>query len=70
MWSTITAGVVRTIGRRTPLYNAAVRARLGKDPRGEKFAALAARLPADDRRRLWNHVEQLETARAKALRAA
>ena len=64
VWAPIMAGVVETIGSRTPLYRAALRARLGKDPAGERFAALAARLPSEDRRRLWNQIKKLETARA------
>ena len=58
--------VKRTIGARTPLYQAALRARLGKDPGGERFAALAARLPAKDRGRLLNRIERPDTERAQA----
>ncbi len=53
VWGPIMENVKRTIGARTPLYQAALRARLGKDPGSLKFAALAARLPAKDRRRLF-----------------
>ena len=52
VWAPIMAGIVETIGRETPLYRAALRARLGRDPEGIKFAALAARLSPQDRARL------------------
>ncbi len=57
VWAPILAGVVETVGSGTPLYRAAIRARLGKDPGGERFAELAARLPAQDRRRLWERIK-------------
>ena len=66
VWEPIMESVKRTIGARTPLYQAALRARLGKDPEGARFAALAARLPAKDRRRLLDRIEELDTARAGA----
>ncbi len=56
-WGPIMENIKRTSGARTPLYQAALRARLGKDPGGLKFAALAARLPAKDRRRLLDCIE-------------
>ena len=56
VWAPIMKSVVETVGSRTPLYLAALRARLGKDPGGEKFAALAARLPVRDRRRLLDRI--------------
>ena len=52
VWGPICDGVIETIGRGTPIHWAAIRARLGKDPGGGKFAALAARLPAPDRARV------------------
>ncbi len=66
VWAPIMAGVVEAIGSGTPLYRAAVRARLGKDPEGERFAALAARLPAQDRRRLLDNIQELESERTNA----
>jgi hypothetical protein len=54
----------------TPLYRAALQGRLGKDPSGEKFAALAARLPAKDQTRLWDRVEKLEAEHNRAGRSA
>ncbi len=66
VWSGIMSSVRLTIGSRTPLYSAALRARLGKDPGGERFAALAARLPARDRERLLDCITELETERTNA----
>ncbi len=43
VWAPIMAAVAATVGRGTPIHWAAIRARLGKDPGGEKFCALAAR---------------------------
>ena len=57
VWGPIMDSVKNTIGTRTPLYQAAMRARLGRDPEGQKFAALAARLPAQDRRRLLDRIK-------------
>ncbi len=57
VWGPIMESVKLTIGARTPLYQAALRARLGRDPGGERFAALAARLPDRDRRRLLDCIE-------------
>ncbi len=66
VWSDIMSSVRLTTGANTPLYRAALRARLEKDPGAEKFATLAARLPSTDRRRLWDRVEKLESERATA----
>ncbi len=65
VWAAIMVGVVETVGRGTPIYRAAIRARLGRDPAGANFAALAARLPAQDQNRLWERVRE---QRAKAER--
>ena len=62
VWAPIMAGVVETIGSGTPIYRAALRARLGKDPGGGRFAALAARLPVQDQDRLWESVKQQRAA--------
>ncbi len=56
-WQPIQDAVAVTVGRASPLYFASIRARLGKDPGGEKFAALAARLPVSDRARLLALIE-------------
>ncbi len=66
VWGPIMENVKRTIGARTPLYQAALRARLGKDPGGERFATLAARLPSEDRRRLEDSIDKLDSERAQA----
>ena len=58
VWAPIQAAVVETIGRGTPVHMAAIRARLGRDPGGNKFAALVARLPAQDQDRLWGSVKE------------
>ena len=52
------------------LYRAALLGRLGKDPAGAKFSAIAARLPAEDRRKLSDEIERLDIERATARRAA
>ena len=57
VWAPIMAAVIETVGRASPLYFASIRARLGKDPRGERFAALAARLPVPDRARVLALIE-------------
>ncbi len=59
-WTPIMKAVVQTVGFTSPLHRAALEARLGKDPGGATFAAIAARLSAGDRRRLWSRVETLE----------
>ncbi len=66
IWAPIMAGVVDTVGRGTPLYRAALRARLGRDPEGIKFAALAARLPAQDQNRLWERVREQRAGAGRA----
>ncbi len=52
VWALIQDAVIETIGRGTPLYFASIRARIGRDPGGIKFAVTAARLPAQDQDRL------------------
>ena len=66
VWGPIMESVKITIGASSPLYQAALRARLGKDLGGLKFAALAARLPAQDRRRLLDRITELESERTNA----
>ena len=64
-WDLFRNAAAQTVGFASPLYRAALRARLGRDPAGEEFAALAARLPAHDQDRLW---EKVREQRAKAER--
>ncbi len=70
VWDLFKNAAAHTTGFASPLYGAALRARLGRDPAGEEFAALAARLPSKDRRRLWARVRALNTERAGSERAA
>ncbi len=49
--------VAQTVGFASALHRAALEARLGRDPEGARFAALAARLPAQDRRRVLGSVK-------------
>ena len=65
-WKLYGDAAAATVGFASPLYRAALRARLGRDLEGAAFAALAARLPSEDRRRLWNQIRKLEAARAGA----
>ena len=69
-WAPIMEAVVETIGSATPLYHAAIRARLGHDPGGVKFSTIAARLPTEDQDKLCGCIERLDTERAAAGRAA
>ena len=68
-WDLFKDAAAATVGFTSPLYGAALRARLGRDPAGEEFCAIAARLPAKDRRRLSNHITKLDAERAGAGRA-
>ena len=52
VWAPIQEAVRETVGPATPLYRAAIRGRVGKDPGGVEFAALASRLPGEERARL------------------
>ncbi len=67
-WDMFRNAAAATTGFASPLYGAALRARLGRDPAGEEFAAIAARLPSKDRRRLWARVRTLNTERAQERR--
>ena len=57
VWADLMATVAATVGTKTDIYRAAIRARLGRDPGGARFAAIAARLPDRDRRRLLGKIE-------------
>ena len=66
-WKPIQDAAIEVAGFASALHSAALQARLGRDPEGAKFAALAARLPAQDQSRLWERVRE---QRAGAGRAA
>ncbi len=69
-WDLFRNAAAQTTGFASPLYKAALRARQGRDPAGEEFCAVAARLPPEDRRRLSDEIERMDTERANAGRAA
>ena len=69
-WDLFKDAAAATAGFTSPLYGAALRARLGRDPVGDEFCVIAARLPPEDRRRLLDHVTKLDTERAAKGRAA
>ncbi len=69
-WSVFRQAAAMTTGRGSALHNAATAAAFGRDPGALKFAALVARLPSEDRRRLLDEIDRLDTERAKARRAA
>ena len=64
VWCPIMEAVAEVVGRRTPLYQAAIRACLGKDAGGATFAMIAARLPPRDRARLLAQMDAKEAERA------
>ncbi len=55
-WKPIQDAALEVAGFASALHSAALQARLGRDPEGARFAALAARLPAKDRRRLLDGI--------------
>ena len=65
-WRPIMEAVAQTVGFASALHRAALEARLGRDPEGTRFASLAARLPAHDRRRLLDRITELESERTNA----
>ncbi len=65
-WNLFKQAAAQTTGFTSPLYRAALRARLGRDIAGEEFIAVAARLPSEDRRRLLDCITKLDTERAMA----
>ncbi len=68
-WGLFREAAAMTTGRGSPLHRAATVAALGRDPGALKFSAIAARLPAIQRRRLSDEIERLDNARAGAGRA-
>ena len=68
-WGLFQKAAAQTTGRGSPLHRAAIVAAFGRDPGGGKFCAIAARLPAMDRRRLSDEIERLDIERAGAGRA-
>ena len=65
-WDLFRNAAAKTTGFASPLYGAALRARQGRDPAGEEFIAVAARLPSEDRRRFLDEIDRLDAERAKA----
>ncbi len=57
-WDLFRNAAAQTTGFMSPLYKAALRARQGRDPAGEEFCAVAARLPARDQDLLWERVRK------------
>lgn len=70
IWNLFREAAAQTTGSGSALHRAAVRSALGRDPAGLKFSAIAARLPAEDRRRLLDRITELDVERAKVGRAA
>ena len=62
-WDLFRNAAAQTTGFASPLYGAALRARLGRDPAGDEFIAVAARLPATDRHRLFERIAELDVER-------
>ena len=56
-WKPLQDAAIEVAGFGSPLFGAALRARLGFDLEGEEFAEIAARLPAPDRARLLALIE-------------
>ena len=56
-WKPIMEAALEVAGFASALHRAALEARLGRDPEGTRFAALAARLPAKERRHLLDCIE-------------
>ncbi len=65
-WKPVTDAVAQTVGFATPLHRAALEARLGKDPEGERFAQQMARLPAEQYQVLVARIEKLNGERVMA----
>ena len=64
VWGAIRRAVAARSGFATSLHRAALNAQLCRDPEGQAFAELAARLPAEDRRELWRRIDFHERGRA------
>ena len=58
-WTPIMKAVAQTVGFASPLHRAALQARLGRDPEGLRFAALVARLPAKERQRIEDKINEI-----------
>ena len=67
-WDLFRDAAAQTTGFASPLYGAALRARQGRDPTGEEFCAVAARLPSEDRRRLLDRIQELDNEHANERR--
>ena len=67
-WKIFADAVAETVGFATPLHRAALKAQHGRDPHGKLFYAEAAKLPADDRDRLWARLKELDANREKVAR--
>lgn len=65
-WDLFRTAAAQTTGFASPLYRAALRARQERDVAGEEFCAVAARLPAPDRRRLLDCIAKLDSEHAGA----
>ena len=68
-WNLFREAAAQTTGCGSELHRAATGAAFGRDPGALKFSAIAARLPATDRRRLSDEIERLDVERAGAGRA-
>ena len=69
-WSLFRQAAAMTTGVGSALHNAATAAAFGRDPGALKFSAIAARLPSEDRRRLWDCIAELDAERVAHRRAA
>ncbi len=69
-WGLFREAAAQTTGCGSELHRAATIAALGRDPGGLKFAAIAARLSFEHRRRLLDEIDRLDTERVNARYAA
>ena len=69
-WRLFREAAAMTTGVGSELHRAATASAFGRDPAGLKFSAVAARLPASQRRRLSDESDRLDTERVNARRAA
>ena len=68
-WRLFREAAAMTTGVGSALHRAATTSAFGRDPAGLKFSAVAARLPANQRRRLSEEIERLDIERGEARRA-
>ena len=61
IWAAIQAAALEQYGFGSKLFGAAVKARVGRDLEGAEFAALAARLPVEERLCLLASIEKRAT---------